>query len=205
MVSLSNHVAISMRLNTRRQITIPTATRLPTPHRVRGRNGKLATRERRMEDVPIHGMRAIMSRNQFGGALMAKIKHIAITCEDPDAVAKFYKEGFDLFEVARNARQIQLSDGDINLTILKWKTDEDADVGPNGENYSGIHHIGFQVDSLEDTGARLRDIHGEEIVRREVAGDGEPRLPRAEEKWSGPNGQVLDISEPGWLYKLPLD
>ena len=33
---------------------------------------------------------------------MAKIKHVAITCEDPDAVAKFYKEGFDLFEVARN-------------------------------------------------------------------------------------------------------
>ena len=114
-----------------------------------------------MEDVPIYGMRAIMSQNQIGGAPMAKIKHIAITCEDPDAVAKFYKEGFDLFEVARNARQIQLSDGDINLTILKWKTDEDADVGPNGENYSGIHHIGFQVDSLEDTGTRLRDIHGE--------------------------------------------
>ena len=146
-----------------------------------------------------------MPQNQFGGALMAKIKHIAITCEDPDAVAKFYKEGFDLFEVARNARQIQLSDGDINLTILKWKTDEDADVGPNGENYSGIHHIGFQVDSLEDTGVRLQEIHGEEIVRRELAGDGEPRPLRAEEKWSGPNGQVLDISEPGWLYKLPLD
>ena len=101
---------------------------------------------------------------------MAKIKHIAITCEDPDAVAKFYKEGFELFEVARNARQVQLSDGDINLTILKWKTDEDADVGPNGENYSGIHHIGFQVDNLEDTGARLRDIDGNEIVRREVGG-----------------------------------
>ena len=202
MVSLSNHVAISMRLT---HVGKSPFLRRRDPHRVRGRNDKLSTRERRMEDVPIYGMRAIMFRNQFGGASMAKIKHIAITCEDPDAVAKFYKEGFDLFEVARNARQIQLSDGDINLTILKWKTDEDADVGPNGENYSGIHHIGFQVDSLEDTGARLRDIHGEEIVRREVAGDGEPRLPRAEEKWSGPNGQVLDISEPGWLYKLPLD
>ena len=128
---------------------------------------------------------------------MAKIKHVAITCEDPDAVAKFYKEGFDLFEVARNPRQIQLSDGDINLTILKWKTNEDADVGPNGENYDGIHHIGFQVDSLEETGAKLREISGEEIVRRELAGDGQPRPPRAEEKWSGPNGQVLDISEPG--------
>ncbi len=136
---------------------------------------------------------------------MAKIKHIAITCEDPDSVASFYKQGFDLVEVARNDRQIQLTDGDINLTLLKWKTNQDADVGPNGENYSGIHHIGFQVDSLQDTGARLREIDGQEIVRREIAKDGEVRPPRAEEKWSGPNEQVLDISEPGWLHKLPLD
>ena len=136
---------------------------------------------------------------------MAKIKHIAITCEDPDTVAKFYKEGFDLVEVARNDRQIQLTDGDINLTVLKWKTDKDADVGPNGVNYSGIHHIGFQVDSLQDTGTRLREIDGQEIVRREVAKVGEVRRPRAEEKWSGPNGQVLDISEPGWLIRLPPD
>ena len=136
---------------------------------------------------------------------MAKIKHIAITCENPEAVAQFYKEGFDLLEVARNERQIQLSDGDINLTILKWKTNDDADVGPNGENYSGIHHIGFQVDSLADTGSRLQELDGQEIVRRELAGEGEIRRPRAEEKWSGPNGQVLDISEPGWLHKPPLD
>ena len=136
---------------------------------------------------------------------MAKIKHVAITCQDPDAVAKFYKEGFDLVEVARNDRQVQRSDGDINLTILKWKTDADADVGPNGENYDGIHHIGFQVDSLEETGARLQQIDGQEIVRRDVGGTGADRPPRAEEKWAGPNGQVLDISEPGWLHKLPLD
>ena len=136
---------------------------------------------------------------------MAKIKHVAITCEDPVAVAEFYKQGFDLVEVARNERQIQLTDGDINLTLLKWKTNADADVGPNGENYSGIHHIGFQVDSLQETGARLRKIDGEEIVRRDIAGPGETRPPRAEEKWSGPNGQVLDISEPGWLHKPPMD
>ena len=41
MVSLSNHVAISLSLNTRRQITIVTATRLP-----RGaRNDKTGTRK----------------------------------------------------------------------------------------------------------------------------------------------------------------
>ena len=131
---------------------------------------------------------------------MARIKHVAITTEDPDAVAKFYKEGFDLIEVARNDRQVQLSDGHINLTILKWKTEADADVGPNGSNYSGIHHIGFQVDSLQEAGEKLEKIDGKEIVRREVAGDGNPRPPRAEEKWAGPNGQVLDLSQPGWLH-----
>ena len=46
MVSLSNHVAISLRLNTRRQITIATATRLPPPYQVRGRNDKTGKTER---------------------------------------------------------------------------------------------------------------------------------------------------------------
>ena len=47
MVSLSNHVAISMRLNTRRRTAVATATRLPPPHQVRGRNDEVGTRERR--------------------------------------------------------------------------------------------------------------------------------------------------------------
>ena len=38
MVSLSNHVAISLRLSTRRGTIIATATRLPPPYQVRGRN-----------------------------------------------------------------------------------------------------------------------------------------------------------------------
>ena len=43
MVSLSNHVAISMRLNTRGRTTIATATKLPPPYQVRGRNDKAGT------------------------------------------------------------------------------------------------------------------------------------------------------------------
>ena len=38
MVSLSNHVAISLRLSTCRGTIIATATRLPPPYQVRGRN-----------------------------------------------------------------------------------------------------------------------------------------------------------------------
>ncbi len=136
---------------------------------------------------------------------MARLQHVAITAENPDEVAAFYKRAFDLQEVARNDRQVQLSDGFVNLTILKCKTEEDADVGPNGSNYNGIHHIGFQVDSLSETGAKITEVDGTEIVRRETTGEGQARPPRAEEKWAGPNGQVIDISEPGWIHQLPLD
>ena len=41
MVSLSNHVAISLRLSTRRGTIIATATRLPPLCQVRGRNDRL--------------------------------------------------------------------------------------------------------------------------------------------------------------------
>ena len=140
---------------------------------------------------------------------MAKIKHVAITCQDPDAVAKFYKEGFDLVEVARNDRQVQLSDGDINLTILKWKTNDDADVGPNGENYDGIHHIGFQVDDAADMDMRLKeaDAHPMDDVNEALHGgmdapqQGHGR--NVETKYGGPDGVMIDISQGGWVGTGP--
>ncbi len=134
---------------------------------------------------------------------MARIQHIAITTANPDQVAAFYREAFDMNEVGRNERQVQLSDGYINLTILRCKTEKDADVGPNGSNYSGIHHIGFQVDDLDATGQKLLGAKGKAITNSQGI-DTSPeatRPPRAEEKWSGPDGVVIDISQPGWIFK----
>ena len=42
---------------------------------------------------------------------MAKIRHIAITTENPAEVAAFYLAAFDMQEVTRNERQVLLSDG----------------------------------------------------------------------------------------------
>ena len=70
-------------------------------------------------------------------------------------MAAFYKEAFDMQEVIRNDRQVLLSDGYINLTITEWKTEQDVDVGPDGPNDSGIHHIGFQVDDLDATSQKM--------------------------------------------------
>ena len=129
---------------------------------------------------------------------MAKIRHIAITTENPAEVAAFYLTAFDMQEVTRNERQVLLSDGYINLTILIPKTEQDADLGPNGLNYSGIHHIGFQGDDLEATSRSLDAAQGKLLTARERVGTLREATGRAESKWSGPDGVVIDISEPGW-------
>ena len=97
---------------------------------------------------------------------MAKIRHIALTTSDPDKVAAFYKEAFEMEEIRRSdSGAVFLSDGYINLAILTHKNAENSsDVGPNGDNYNGIHHIGFQVDDLDEACKRLEGAKGKAIT-----------------------------------------
>ena len=89
---------------------------------------------------------------------MPKIKHIALSTQDVDATAKFYIDVFGMKEIAKvdspGASGYYLSDGDLNLAILKFKSDAVAGV-ERGKEWSGIHHIGFEVESLEDITAKL--------------------------------------------------
>ena len=90
---------------------------------------------------------------------MPKIKHIALSTQDVDKTAKFYIDVFGMKEIAKidspGARGYYLSDGDLNLAILNFKNDAVAGV-ERGTGWSGIHHIGFQVESLEAITERLR-------------------------------------------------
>ena len=135
---------------------------------------------------------------------MAKIRHIALTTANPSEVAEFYKKAFEMEEVRRSDNgAVFLSDGYINLAILNHKTTEkDADVGTNGDNYNGIHHIGFLVDDLDSACDKLDGANGTSISSREgldttMATPGSPR--NFEMKWSGPDGVVIDISHTGWV------
>ena len=61
---------------------------------------------------------------------MARIKHIALATRDPEATAKFYIDGLGLTEVGKlnspTAEGYYLSDGYVNLAILKFKYDDPA-------------------------------------------------------------------------------
>ncbi len=137
---------------------------------------------------------------------MAKIKHIAIATQDPNKTASYYKEVFGLEEVGvvsgDNAEGYYLSDGNVNMAILKFKSEVVAG-GEFGTGYSGIHHIGFQVDNVEDTDSRLRDrdsLPREDINAALHAGMGGGHGGRnVELKYNGPDGVMIDISQGGWV------
>jgi glyoxylase I family protein len=135
---------------------------------------------------------------------MPKIKHIALSTQDVDRTAQFYIDVFGMKEIAKidspGARGYYLSDGDLNLAILNFKTDAAAGT-ERGTGWSGIHHIGFQVESLEEiteklaaAGAKPRD----DINQALGVGHGR-RYANVEVKYTAPDGVTVDVSETGWV------
>lgn len=136
---------------------------------------------------------------------MAKIKHIAIATQDADATAKFYIEVLGLTEIqkldSKNASGYYLSDGSINLAILNYKNDQVAGL-EHGQSYSGIHHIGFQVEDIQQVKGKLEsaDYPPREDINA-VLGVGMEGIHHAnvEVKYSAPDGVIIDISQTGWI------
>ena len=89
---------------------------------------------------------------------MPKLRHIAIAAEDPEAMAEFYKKAFDFVEVGRPngvlADGVFLSDGTLNMAILKFKTDQ---LG-KGMDFRGIHHFGILVEDVDEFTRRLDSL-----------------------------------------------
>lgn len=141
---------------------------------------------------------------------MAKIKHIAISTQDVEKTARFYIEVFGLKEVGKvdspGAVGYYLSDGDINLAILNFKNDAVAGA-ERGKGYSGIHHIGFQVESLDGIADRLDAVGSaprDDVNEALGVGRGHRPGGNVEVKYSGPDGVMVDVSETGWVGTSPL-
>jgi catechol 2,3-dioxygenase-like lactoylglutathione lyase family enzyme len=142
---------------------------------------------------------------------MAQIKHIAIATQDADETAKFYTEVFGLKEIAKldsdNASGYYLSDGNINVAILNFKNDQVAGH-EYGTEFSGIHHIGFEVESLEEIAEKLKSAGSntrDEINQALGVGMPGSRHTNVEVKYSGPNGEIIDVSETGWVGTRGLE
>src|SRR5437868_6206465 len=89
---------------------------------------------------------------------MGKIRHIAITAEDPFETAELFKKALGLEELSRGdsdlAREVYLTDGYLNIAIVCWKrTTQTPNPYPQGY---GLDHFGVQVENLEKAEATAR-------------------------------------------------
>lgn len=126
----------------------------------------------------------------------AKLRHIAITVNDLKREAEFYETVFGFKKHSENEVAISLSDGVMNVTLLKFKTDADAG-DERGKDFVGLHHIGFVVDDPKDFAAMDQSIkdNGGKFHFEARAGM------NLEIKYRDPFGIVFDISEPSHSWK----
>ena len=130
---------------------------------------------------------------------MAKLRHLAIAAKDPDAMAEFYVKAFD-FKIVRSndgplAYGHHLSDGTIDLAILRFKSDQ---IG-KGLDYTGLHHFGILVEDVGQAAATLEALGGRHYMDQE----GDP-IGGFEVKFYGPEGVLFDVAEHPWTGTEPL-
>ena len=115
---------------------------------------------------------------------MAKLRHIAMIVTDPEASAKFYEQAFDLKRVGKARRGIYLSDGTVNVALLKVEGDEKL----------GVYHFGMWVDDLDAAEKKSADAGATYLA-------GRPTSPNSfyECKYRDPDGIVFDITHNGWV------
>jgi catechol 2,3-dioxygenase-like lactoylglutathione lyase family enzyme len=127
---------------------------------------------------------------------MAQIKHIAIRTNDVAKTAAFYKEAFDLEQVGDGKNGIYLTDGHLNLAILSLRP------AMGGETMKlGVDHIGFAVDDVNAAVARVKSVGGRALDEHNVVDRADTSKAQSyfEVKCVGPDGQVIDVSNAGWV------
>lgn len=123
-----------------------------------------------------------------------KIRHFALSVPDPWAAAEFYKETFGLEILGETdgklAEGVFLTDGVVNLALLKFKDDWAAQG--TGKDFVGLHHVGFWVDNQIESGEQAKAAGATWIM-------GDPTNKGGYEvKYTDPNGIIFDIAEEGW-------
>ena len=104
---------------------------------------------------------------------MAHLRHIALSVPDPEKTAQFYEKTFGMKRVGKldhnQASGIYLSDGVMNMAVLRYKLD-DVVYKDGGKDYVGLHHFGFWVDDLEEAKRELEaNVHQSSILSTAIS------------------------------------
>lgn len=141
---------------------------------------------------------------------MNKLRHIAIASKNPEKDAKFFVEvlGMTVKDkgVGDNPNYYLTDDGTIELALINL-TDHDIMGRERPLDYEGLHHIGFEVDNLEEAEKNMatakvprRDdinnaIHARNEARAKAGTAVNKRRGGVEVKYWGPSGITFDLMQ----------
>lgn len=116
---------------------------------------------------------------------MAKLRHIAVIVPDPEKAARFFEAAFDMKRVGTARRGIYVSDGTVNVALLKQESETER---------LGLYHFGMWVDDLGAAEKQAADAGARYLA-------GRPTSPNSfyECKYQGPDGLVFDLTHSGWI------
>ncbi len=122
------------------------------------------------------GQKDVYAENE-GGIAPRHISHIALRTRHAERCAQFYVEVFGLTPLNRKDENFYLSDGRVTLMIIPWKIEDYYAQDPAR---TGLDHIGFTVESVEQVKKDLIFLTGENPHMRTRAlgygSEGEARL-----------------------------
>jgi catechol 2,3-dioxygenase-like lactoylglutathione lyase family enzyme len=115
---------------------------------------------------------------------MARIRHLAIKTVDPNRLAKFYCDAFDM-EIVKDAGNgpVYLTDGYLILALLKCRP---GDVPP------GINHFGISTEDVDAACKKIVDLGAPQPAPRPS------NRPYAELRAIDPDGNLFDLSADGY-------
>ena len=120
---------------------------------------------------------------------MAKLRHVALSVPDLEAAARFYEDAFEMKRVRQSDVAIMLSDGVVSLALLYLRANDNA-PDERGSDFTGIHHLGFMVDDMDEACSAIEEAGGTYHGQVKNVGSG----PKHERKYRDPDGVVFDVA-----------
>ena len=114
---------------------------------------------------------------------MARLRHLALIVDDPDASAAFCAKAFGMERVADIPAGCHMTDGTVSIALLRRDPGEEI----------GIDHFGLLVDDLDAT-AHAAVAAGASLLSPVPSGS----HAAYEMKLRTPDGMVFDLSDTGW-------
>ena len=124
---------------------------------------------------------------------MDKLRHIALSCADPEAAAQFFEQAFGMTRAGNAQRGVYMTDGVMNVALLNF-ANETVPGYAGLKDIRGVIHFGMWVDNLEEAEARVMAAGGTYLTGRKET---DPNV-FYEVKYRMPDGTVFDITESGW-------